>query len=582
MIETLRIQDWVIVEEAELEFGPGLNVLTGETGTGKSIVLGALALLAGGRGSADAVRTGCEQAAVEAVFRTEQMPDLERDLAARGLAGRESPGDPDSPHELLVSRSIAANGRSRARVAGERVPVSVLAELLSERIEISSQHSSQSLLRPDVQGRLLDESGGLLPLRTQVAEQVAELRAIDAEQAELRERREQRARERDFLEFQVSEIDAVALVPGELDELAAEHRLLAHADRLRAEASSACGLLVGEPDAAADSESVGARDRVTAALRAIEGLADLDPRLAALAERLRSCEAELEDVAADLEHCVSSVEADPERLARVEERQVAIDALQRKYGKSEPEIAAFRERAAGEPAALEGADARVDSLAERREQVAQGLSEASGKLTQGRVEAARKLGRRVAGSLAGLGMPDASFEVRLTPLEPLTGAACGPGGAERPEFLFAGNAGDSPRPLQRVVSGGELSRIFLALRNALRRKSGPGMVLVFDEVDAGIGGRAAERVGRALAELAVHHQVLCITHLPQIAAFADVHFRVQKHQRRGRTSAEIERVEGELRIDEVARMAGGRDVTKATRRHAAELLGVKPHSNSTL
>jgi DNA repair protein RecN (Recombination protein N) len=255
--------------------------------------------------------------------------------------------------------------------------------------------------------------------------------------------------------------------------------------------------------------------------------------------------------------------------------------LQRKYGKSEQQIAAFRERAASELAALEGADARIDALAARREQIAGQLSEAVDELTRGRVAAARKLGGRVAGSLAGLGMPDARFEVALTPLDPPAGLVCGPGGVERAEFLFAGNAGDAPRPLQRVVSGGELSRIFLALRNALRRKSGPGMVLVFDEVDAGIGGRAAERVGRALAELARHHQVLCITHLPQIAAFGDVHFRVQKHQRRGRTSAEIERVEGELRIDEIARMAGGRAVTAATRRHAAELLGAKA-PNSTL
>ena len=248
MIETLRIQNWVIVEEAELEFGPGLNVLTGETGTGKSIVLGALSLLAGGRGSADAVRTGSERASVEAVFRTENLPDLEQELARRGLARPAAADDSgDAPHELVVNRSIAANGRSRARVAGELVPVSVLAELLSERIEISSQHSSQSLLRPDIQGRLLDESGGLLPLRAKVAQQVAELRELDAEQAELRAQSEQRVRERDFLAFQVSEIDAVALAPGELEELTAAHRLLAHADRLRAEGSSACGFLVGEP-----------------------------------------------------------------------------------------------------------------------------------------------------------------------------------------------------------------------------------------------------------------------------------------------------------------------------------------------
>jgi DNA repair protein RecN (Recombination protein N) len=578
VIETLRIRDWVIVAEAELEFGPGLNVLTGETGTGKSIVLGALSLLAGGRGSADAVRTGSERAFVEAVFRTEATPDFELELARRDLYP-EVDGE-GVAHELVVSRTISASGRSRARVAGELVPASVLAELLSGRIEISSQHSSQSLLRPDVQGRLLDEAGGLLPVRTRVSELVAELRASDAERVKLQALAEERARQQDFLAFQVSDIDAVGLASGELDELAAEHRRLAHADRLLVEGWSACASLLGQADAGSDGEVVGARDLVTTARRALEGVSDLDSRLGDFAERLRGCETELEDVASDLERYVSSVEADPQRLAEVEERLAIIESLRRKYGQSEREIAEFRERAVNELAAIEGAEARIDELATRRAELAESLATAARELTQGRVDSARELGAEVAASLADLGMPGARFEVGLESLEPPESLACGANGSERAEFLFAGNPGDALRPLQRVVSGGELSRVFLAVRNALRRKSRAGMVLVFDEVDAGIGGQAAERVGRALAELARHHQVLCITHLPQIAAFGDVHFRVQKREKRGRAVAEIARVEGDLRIDEIARMAGGRSVTAATRKHAAELLGSKGPSKT--
>lgn len=566
MIESLRIEDWVIVDEAELEFSPGLNVLTGETGTGKSIVLGALSLLAGGRGSADAVRTGASRASVEAVFRTEHLEALESELARRGLEPDDESGD---AHALVVHRTIASSGRSRARVAGELVQVSTLAELLSPRIEISSQHSSQTLLRPDAQGLLLDEAGGLQAARAKVESGVAELRAADAELAALRDQEEERARRQDFLEFQVAEIDEAGLAPGEIEELGALHGRLAHAERILADGGAARAALVG--DATDAGAAAGAVDLVGAAQRDVEELAAVDSGLASLAERLQASSIELSDAAADLERYLSNIDADPRELARVEERLATIDALRRKYGADEAEIAAFRERAAAELAAALGADARIEELAARRVDLVGALESDAKKLTQGRVKAARKLGRLVGGSLEGLAMPGAAFEIRLEPVEPPEGLPCRAGGSERAEFLFSGNKGDAPRALSRVASGGELSRIFLAVRNALR-KSGGGMVLVFDEVDAGIGGRAAERVGRALAELARHHQVLCITHLPQIAVFGDVHFRVQKREERGRARAEIARVDGDARVDEIARMAGGEDVTKATRKHAASLL----------
>jgi DNA repair protein RecN (Recombination protein N) len=560
LIESLRIQQLAIVEEAELEFGSGLNVLTGETGAGKSIVLGALALLVGARASADTVRAGAEQGLVEALFRTDCHPEVEGELEARGLAAED--------HELVVSRSVARNGRSRARVAGQLVPSSTLGELFAGRIEISSQHSSQSLLKIETHGRLLDAAGDLLPLRELVGQGVVDLRALDAELVTLRAAAEERIRRQDFLAFQLREIDEARLERGELERLTAEHARLAHAGRIQEEAGAALGTLVGD---AGQAEVPNAADLLASALRKVEGLAQLDPGLHELAERLGAQVAELRDAAADLERYLDGVEVDPIRLSRLEERMEQVERLRRKYGDAIDQILAFREGAARELERIEGADQRVELLERRRVEAAAALERAAARLSEGRAKAAAKLARRVQRCLRDLSMPDARFEVALNPAPSPEGVPCTSSGAETPEFRFAANRGEPLRSLRRVASGGELSRVFLAVTNALRQ-TGLGMVLVFDEVDAGIGGGAAERVGRTLAELAAHHQVLCITHLPQIAAFADAHFRVEKSQRGGRTRARVARISGDQQIEEIARMAGGQNVTKTTRQHAEELL----------
>jgi DNA repair protein RecN (Recombination protein N) len=368
------------------------------------------------------------------------------------------------------------------------------------------------------------------------------------------------------------EIDAVGLVPGELEELDSSHARLAHADRLLADGRGACLALVGDVDT--NDALPGAVDRVAEAARLVESLASLDPQLAGLAERLRAEEVELFEVGRDLERYLEKIDTDPGQLALVEERLAAVHELQRKYGSSEAEIAAFRVQVEVELGSLSGADARIDALGAEREKRVGSLADDCAQLTRGRKKSARKLGKQVEESLVALAMPGAHFEVALDALEPPVDLPCGVAGAERIEFRFTANAGEPARPLRLVASGGELSRVFLAVRNALRR-SGAGMVLVFDEVDAGIGGRVAERVGRSLVELSKHHQVLCITHLPQIAALGDVHFRVTKHERAGQTRAQVERIEADERVEEIARMAGGESVTNATRRHAAELLGVK-------
>ncbi len=563
MIETLRIENLAVIDSAELEFGPGLNVLTGETGAGKSIVLGALALLAGARASADAVREGADEAAVEAVFGTIAQPEFEAELARRGLEA--------DAHELVVRRTLTRGGRNRVRVAGQLVPASVLSELFSGRIEISSQHESQGLLRPEVHGELLDRSGGLLEGREAVSGGYASLKRLEQDLDRHRAESQERERRRDFLSFQIEEIDEAKLDPGEIEALKGERGRLAHAEQLREEGGAALAGLAGDPTRPEDSN---AADLLVGAARRLELLAGLDPSLADLSGRLAFAQAELRDAALELERYVASIEADPARLEGIDERLHRVERLQRKYGGSVAEILSFRDESAAELVGIEDAREREEQLLRQRGELRARLARDAGALTRGRVRAGRGLARIVEASLHELDMPEARFEVAFEPVEGLEDLPCGPHGAERPIFCFAANAGTPPRPLRRVVSGGELSRAFLAIKNALR-ESDAGMVLVFDEVDAGIGGRAADRVGRKLAELARSHQVLCITHLPQIAAYAGTHFRVEKQSPGDRAQARIIGVEGADRVEEIARMAGGESVGEATRRHARDLLNAR-------
>jgi DNA repair protein RecN (Recombination protein N) len=570
LIETLRIENLAIVDEAELELGPGLNVLTGETGAGKSIVLGALSLLVGARAESGTLREGATQGGVEALVRTDGVPALEAELRARDLLAAAEASDADR-HELVVRRTLTATGRSRARVGGQMVPVSTLAELLGERVEISSQHSSQALLRAETHGLLLDEAGGLLDARAEVAARFEAVRDLDEELERLRERAAERERARDFLAFQLAEIDEVGLEPGELATLEADHGRLAHAESLRTDGAEALAALRGD-DA---TDGAAATDRVAAAVRVLEHMARVDPGLGELVGRLRGLDEELADVARELDRYVDRIDGDPAALARLDERIAQVERLRRKYGRDEESIFARRAELAEELAAVEGADARIGVLEGERGDRLAALDAAARKLSAGRRKAAKKLARAVEAGLRDLAMPEARFTVRLdAPAHRAgwpEGATSGPTGAEAPEFLMSANAGGSLRPLRKVASGGELSRVFLALKNALRQAGG-GMVLVFDEVDAGVGGRAAERVGRALADLAAHHQVLCITHLPQIAAFASRHFRVEKSAQAGRTQARVTPLDDAARVEEIARMAGGEAITDTTRRHARALL----------
>lgn len=560
MIERLRIQQLALVEELEIEFGPGLNVLTGETGAGKSIVLGALGLLAGARADRDSIREGADEAVVEAVFEVGGLADLEASLAERGLEAEEG--------ALIVRRSVQRNGRSRAWVGGRQVPISTLVELFGGRLEVSSQHASQALLRPELQGRLLDHFGGLLADRRAIEDGVRGLRTRQAELIALRTEAEERARREDFLAFQVREIEEAGLDPEQAAGLEGEHRRLVHAERLGGEAAEVVAAICGDPSLGG-GEAIA--DRLAQAERTLAALAELDPSLAEMAERLAGATAELADLARDLERYAARVETDPGRLATVEEQIEVFERLRRKYGATVEDILAFRDRAATELLALGSSDERMGKLEAEQRAEHDKLAKRAAKLSRGRRKAAKALAVAAQAGARTLAMASAEVEIALIPVEPEPGLPCGPTGAETAEILFSSNPGETPRPLRKVASGGELSRIFLALKNVLRAETA-GMVLVFDEVDAGIGGAVAERVGGVLSSLAADHQVLCITHLPQIAAQPARHFRVVKRQVGGRTVTGVEPLDEQGRVEEIARMAGGELPGAETREHARSLL----------
>ena len=394
------------------------------------------------------------------------------------------------------------------------------------------------------------------------------LRQRDLEIAELRAAAEERARRGDYLGFQLRELDEARLDLAEAAETEREHRRLANAEQLRQEAQAAAARLSGDPE---QPEAAGAADLTGAAARTVAELARLDPGLAPLAERLAAAHAELADLAGDLERYATRADSDPARLAELDARLRELERVKRKYGGSLEAALARRGAAAAELAALGSSDERLGKLESERAGELSRLEQDAAALSRERVRAAAALGKAASAAVRELALPQARLEVALVPAAAPAGLPCGAGGAESAELRFGANPGEPLRPLRSVASGGELSRVFLALRDVLRG-AGEGRVLVFDEVDAGIGGAVAERVGARLAALSKRHQILCITHLPQLAAYADRHFRVEKRSHAGRTRTTVTALDAEGRVHEIARMAGGAEVGPATLDHARALL----------
>jgi DNA repair protein RecN (Recombination protein N) len=551
MLKTLRIRNLVTIDDLSVEFGPGLNVLTGETGAGKSIVVDALGLAAGERGDSALIRAGTDRAVIEAAFDLAPRGALAALLAARGL---DAEGE-----ELVVRRELAASGSGRVLVNGSPSTVSVLREIGEHLVDLHGQHEHQGLLGPDRHLELLDAFGGHGDDRDVVAAAHRDALEAEARLARLHELgREGRARGEALREM-IRDIRGADPKPGELDALRRDRAVLQNGSKVAALLDEAIGELdEGDQPAIASAH---------AAERRVAELGRIDPSLAPLAARLASARLELEDARDTLIAYRDRADFDPSRLEAIESRRAALERLLLKWGPTEEDARSAALRAGSELATIDNLGEEV-GRAEIDVATARAAYESAARaLSKRRTAASARLGPAVEAELKPLAFGKARFEIALTPSR----VPFQPTGAERVEFLLAANPGEAARPIGKAASGGELSRLMLALHVVLEAASS-GRVLVFDEVDAGVSGSVAVAVGARLARLSARHQVLCVTHLPQVAAHGDGHYHVSKRVAAGRTHTEIVPLTGDARVDELARMLGGRQATSASRENAAELL----------
>ena len=553
MLRTLSIRDFVIVDSLDLEFDPGFTVLTGETGAGKSILIDALALALGERGDAGAVRAGCERADISAEFDIHALAGFVEWLRAAELEG--------DPGLVLMRRVIDRNGRSRAFVNGRPATQSQLREAGEWLLDIHGQHAHQSLLKPDAQRTLLDTHAGLAPLAAQVAGAYRQWQKLAQARAEYETHAAGRHAEREQLQWQVRELEQLALQADEWDAVQAEHTRLAHAAGLIEGVQSVLDTLA-EADASCLPLLSGTGAR-------LEGLIGYDARLREPVELIRSAEAQVQEAVYALRHYADRVELDPQRLAAVEARMEAIHSCARKFRLAPQELPEHLLQLQQRLAELEVAS-NLEALVKQEQQARASYFELAAKLSAGRKKASAKLGKDVTQAMQQLAMAGGRFEVSLNPYPPEGSVH----GAELVEFLVAANPGVDPRALAKVASGGELSRISLAIQ-VITSKAAMVPTLIFDEVDAGIGGGVAEIVGRQLNTLGRERQVLCVTHLPQVAAQADQQWSVSKSEVEGRVKTMVSALDRKARIEEVARMLGGTEITATTRKHAAEMLSLR-------
>ncbi|MEU2509785.1 DNA repair protein RecN [Streptomyces sp. NPDC007863] len=572
VLEEMRIRSLGVIDDAVVELSPGFTAVTGETGAGKTMVVTSLGLLLGGRADPALVRIGAGSAVVEG--RITLPPGAPAALRAREAGAELDEG------ALLVTRTVSAEGRSRAHLGGRSVPVGLLAELADELVAVHGQTDQQGLLKPARQRGALDRYAGEAvsgPLAA-YGEAYRRLRAVTTELDEITTRARERAQEADLLRFGLAEIEAVAPRAGEDEELAAEAERLGHAEALASAAALAHAALAGNPE---DPESVDATTLVGGAGRALEAVRAHDPALAALADRAGEISILLADVAQELAGYADDLDADPLRLAAVEERRAALTQLTRKYGESVTAVLAWAEESAERLGELDGDDERIGELTAERDRLRDELSVLAQRLTDARVEAADRFAGAVTAELASLAMPHArvSFDIRQTDAaDEANGVrvdgrwvAYGPSGVDEVELLLAPHPGAPPRPIAKGASGGELSRVMLAVEVVFAGVD-PVPTYLFDEVDAGVGGKAAVEIGRRLAKLARTAQVVVVTHLPQVAAFADRQLLVEKTNDGSVTRSGVTVLEGEERVRELSRMLAGQEDSETARAHAEELL----------
>ncbi|PNU19508.1 DNA repair protein RecN [Geothermobacter hydrogeniphilus] len=549
MLTELIIRNFAIIDRLEVSFGPGFNVLTGETGAGKSIIIDAVGLLLGDRARPEVIRTGAEEATVEGLFDLSGLTVVKDRLAKGGF---------EAVDELLIKRVVSRSGKNRIFLNGSLARLSQLQDIAAGLVNIYGQHEHQRLQKTDTHLKFLDRFAGLekelaayADLYSRVAALRQRLEGIDQGERDRRQRI-------DFLRFQQREIAAAALQPGEDEELERERLLLQHSEKLTLATGGGYEQLYGRKGAVCEI-----LDRVAADL---EGLATVDSQLGELADTVRGSLYQLEDVAVQLRGFAGRLNFEPGRQNEVEERLAQIAALKRKYAPTIEEILAGQVRIEAELAELTDADTTREGLLTQLTEARQALQKAGDGLSRKRQAAARKLASGVMRELADLALPKARFECHFIALE-----EPGPFGLERMEFYLAPNPGEDMRPLAWIASGGELSRIMLAIKRIAPDADGVS-TLIFDEVDAGIGGAAASSVGAKLQQVADQAQVLCITHLPQVAAFGDAHYRVEKMVDNGRTFTALVALKGETRVREMARMLGGARITERTLEHAREMI----------
>ncbi len=540
------IENYAVVERLRIRFHKGFNVLSGETGSGKSIVVDALGLLLGERASADMLRTGADKARVSGIF---EAPKTAADLLAN--AGIDSEGD-----ELIIDREILAGGKSRAWLSSRPVTAALLRDLAPHLGDIHGQHDQQSLFSQETQLAIIDEFAGLGPSVTETGNVFREWRACEAELRDLERAEQERLRLLDLWKFQRSEIESAQLLDGEDVELESERRVLQNVGRLSEGASIIYSALY--------DDEASAYALVRTALKRLEDLRRFDEGLGRVSELVRPAEIAIDEAAGELRDYLGALEADPSRLEDVEARLAAIDKLKRKYGGSVAQIRQFLSEVTGNLEAAETASERRTLIEKKQNQLSARYQSMARELSDRRRRAAKELGKRVEKEIRSLAMERAVFQVSV---EETSWSATG---IDAVQFLVSANAGEIPRPIDKIASGGELSRIALAVKTCAKGAT-QGRTLVFDEVDAGIGGAAAESVGKRLKALAASDQVLCVTHLAQIAGFGDFHFAVEKHELQGRTSADVRELEGEARTKEISRMLSGR-ITPEALKHAEQLL----------
>jgi len=559
MLRVLHIKNFSIIDDANIEFGEGFNVLTGETGAGKSIVIGALCLALGERAAAESIRSGEKEAVVAAFF------DISPKLLNHATTQFLKDFGISIAEGLILKRIVSAHGKSRAFVNGSMVNVQTLSDISKNIIDVHGQYEHQSLLSAENQLDLLDAYGGLLYERQEVKNAYDSLVSVRQQISELIQQEKDRARRIDMLRFQIDEINAASLKPDEEGDLAEEVKILGSASRLAELANEAYDSLYSSDSACFIS--------LSHILNSMKEISHVDPRAKDALKSVESALPLLEDTAYFLRDYRDRLDFDPGRLEQVQERIEIIKGLKRKYGNSVQEIIDYRDRALIELEGLHHSEETLEGLREELERLRSNFSERAQKLSKKRKSTAKKIESEVVSQLSELSMPDTRFSILIkqdTGEDTTDGFRATQKGIDSIEFLISPNVGEALKPLSKIASGGELSRMMLTLKSIIA-KGDKIPVLIFDEIDAGIGGRTAETVGQKLKNLSSSHQIICITHLPQIASYADRHLRIEKKIKKERTIVEISKVEKDERTAEIARMLSG-EISEVSLKHAKEML----------